>query len=84
MLTCCPYLADRLKDLLQQGKLVWRERITGDEFSRILVAAHRNRVTDKGELVVDDVALLGKAIPQFDVRRFRLGQQTFADHIISI
>ena len=84
MLTRSPNLADGLEDLLQQGELVWRKRITGDEFSRILVAAHRNRVTHKGELVVDDVALLREAIPQRDVSRFSLGQQTLADHIIGI
>jgi hypothetical protein len=69
---------------LQQRELVGRKRVTGNEFRRVLVALHRHRVADEGELVVDDVTLLFEAIAQGDVASFGLGQQAFADNFVGI
>ena len=66
-------LADRFKDLLQQGELVRRERVAGDEFGGVLVAFHGHRVADEGQLVVDDVALLFETVAQGHVCGFGLG-----------
>jgi hypothetical protein len=56
--------ADGLEYFLQQGELVGHKGVTGHKFGRVFVATQADRVADKTELVVDDIALAGKGVTQ--------------------
>jgi hypothetical protein len=78
------HLADGLKYLLQQRELVGGERIHRNELGCVLVAAQADRIANKTELVVDDIALASKGIAQGHMGGFGLGQQAFADDFVGI
>ena len=78
------HLADRLKHLLQQLKLVRRKGVVRGVVFGVLEAPEGHGVVSKRELVVDDVAL---GLPHRHERclgRRRLLQQALRDHFVGV